>query len=91
MDHLSSIRSVTDVDGDEIRRQKHSPFGDRHYVMGNHPESRGWIGVLPPAVIFSEAHFRSIPAFSAFPPACKLLLAHSHAVPLQRKVSAIRF
>jgi RHS repeat-associated protein len=43
-DHLGSIQAVTDSAGNEVRRQKHKPFGDQHYVSGSHAESKGWIG-----------------------------------------------
>jgi RHS repeat-associated protein len=43
-DHLGSIQVVTDSLGSEVRRQKHKPFGDQHYVSGSHLESKGWIG-----------------------------------------------
>jgi RHS repeat-associated protein len=43
-DHLGSIQVVTNSAGTEVRRQKHKPFGDQHYVSGSHLESKGWIG-----------------------------------------------
>jgi RHS repeat-associated protein len=43
-DHLGSIQAVTDSLGNEVRRQKHKPFGDQHFVSGSHIESKGWIG-----------------------------------------------
>jgi RHS repeat-associated protein len=43
-DHLGSIQAVTDSAGNEVRRQKHKPFGDQHSVSGSHLESKGWIG-----------------------------------------------
>jgi RHS repeat-associated protein len=43
-DHLGSIQVVTNWLGNEVRRQKHKPFGDQHYVSGSHAESKGWIG-----------------------------------------------
>ncbi len=43
-DHLGSIQAVTNSSGAEVRRQKHKPFGDQHYVSGSHAESKGWIG-----------------------------------------------
>jgi RHS repeat-associated protein len=43
-DHLGSIQAVTDSAGGAVRRQKHKPFGDQHYVSGSHLESKGWIG-----------------------------------------------
>jgi RHS repeat-associated protein len=43
-DHLGSIQAVTNASGDEVRRQKHKPFGDQHFVSGSHAESKGWIG-----------------------------------------------
>jgi len=43
-DHLGSIQAVTNSLGNEVRRQKHKPFGDQHNVTGSHLESKGWIG-----------------------------------------------
>jgi RHS repeat-associated protein len=43
-DQLGSIQAVTNSAGTDVRRQKHKPFGDQHYVSGSHAESKGWIG-----------------------------------------------
>jgi len=42
-DHLDSIQSITDADG-EVKSKKYTPFGDTHTNIGMHTELRGWIG-----------------------------------------------